>query len=376
MTPLYITDTFCTNIQQKLNDFVWDMKTPKISNEILQQNISEGGLRMPNVRDQILSQKLRYVKYWDEKHLWTRIANEQYDTTGDTLLRTKLETYSESCLATNQILEHWYKIQNISQEGKINLQDSLHKHQINRVANTKQKPVQIKTLNDVLHADNTQILDNFSFQVQATRTNLLEQIRTRGMVNYSPLHIKRGKKIVHVTRCTTRDLYWLVQPSRAPKSIIKWEHKYTRFKWRDTYKHINYLTNHYKTHKMQYYILHRCLNTRHNLYKWKKASSSLCILCNTEEESTEHLFFDCVKNNNFLSDVCKVLKHDNCTCVSRRNILLHENIKCLEIQKTLLKAKYFLYCKRLSHDVQNISAQNFFLNDKYDVHKVAEIVRK
>ena len=353
-TPLYITDTFCAKAQQKINDFVWDNKKPKISNDILQQNFPEGGLRLPNIKRRILSQKMRFIKFWNEKHLWTQIANEQYQCTGDTLLSTKLETFAEQCLPTNQILQHWYNIQTITHQGKVNLQDVLYKHTLNRITAKNLTSLNITTIQDVLNIENRQTLNNMTFQIHATRTNIVGQMKAKGMVNQNPLHVKRGHMLVDVVRCTSKDLYWLTQPIQTPKSIVKWEQKYTKLKWKHMFKNINQITKHYKTHKMQFYIAHKCLNTRQNLYKWKKTSSPLCLHCGIAEEDEEHLFLDCTKNCNFIENIYKLLKHENCPCSNRRNTMLHENIKCLEVHKKIIKAKYYMYCQRFTQKIDQM----------------------
>ena len=48
-TILGIDDTTLNEIDTKISAFLWNSKNPKVAKSVIQNKISEGGLKMPNI---------------------------------------------------------------------------------------------------------------------------------------------------------------------------------------------------------------------------------------------------------------------------------------------------------------------------------------
>ena len=105
-----------------------------------------------------------------------------------------------------------------------------------------------------------------------------------------------------------------------------------------------------KRREFQYKILNRILYTNEMLFRFKKVNSPLCVFCENELETAEHLFFFCTKVGIFWDDLKAVLNSLNISVdLEIKDILFGildtSNINIL-VNYIVLESKYFIYrCK-------------------------------
>ena len=114
----------------------------------------------------------------------------------------------------------------------------------------------------------------------------------------------------------------------------------------------------------QYKLLHRILPTNLFLYKIRQKDTSLCSFCNREEETLEHLFFNCKITYQFwLSFVEKIKLYDNDFTFRREDILLGFLSENCFINYLFVVAKNFIYRCKLNNSRPNILGLKSRLNE-------------
>ena len=87
----------------------------------------------------------------------------------------------------------------------------------------------------------------------------------------------------------------------APKAIVKWVESNVNisFDWRTVFKLPYRVTNYTKIQYFQFRLLHRIIGVNSFLFRLHLINSPLCSFCNLENETIEHLFWDCPIVSNF-----------------------------------------------------------------------------
>ena len=67
----------------------------------------------------------------------------------------------------------------------------------------------------------------------------------------------------------------------------------SKTQWLEEINRIYVTTNIPKLRSFQYRLLQRALVTNVNLYRWGITTNNLCVLCNSEIETINHLFVEC-----------------------------------------------------------------------------------
>ena len=138
--------------------------------------------------------------------------------------------------------------------------------------------------------------------------------------------------------------------------------------WNSVYKNLAKTIQEPKIRIFCYKLYHRCAPTNKFLFqKIKEVTSPLCSFCNVEEETTEHLFFFCVKSkemwtviNNLilkLDDTCDEAKHLNIT----NSLIGLENPKNITYNFITSYFKFFIWkCKCNKSLPTTSSVRNYF----------------
>ena len=95
-------------------------------------------------------------------------------------------------------------------------------------------------------------------------------------------------------------------------------------KWKQVYKVCFYSINDNDVIWLQYRILYKILGTKSYLKKLKISSNNICSLCNSSEETIEHLFSSCTETTQLWNDIQNWINHRisvNLTLTSQMKIL-------------------------------------------------------
>ena len=126
----------------------------------------------------------------------------------------------------------------------------------------------------------------------------------------------------------------------------------------------------------QYRLIHRLLPTQRFLYLRKITNSPICTFCNKEEQTIEHLFWDCNITNNYWSQIEVWMKSSFPNCVnlnfSKQSILLGyaDNSKTDKvIDLLILLAKFHIYVSKMNSSMPNLPTFINTAKQRFNVEK-------
>ena len=118
----------------------------------------------------------------------------------------------------------------------------------------------------------------------------------------------------------------------------------------------------------QYKFLHRIIPTNSFLFKIHIKDTKVCSFCKNEDETMEHLFFDCHVTFNFLQVFCDCLNlyYTNFT-LTKPNFLLGFAEENVFINFLMIIAKNYIYKCKLNDKLPNIFDLKFCIKKYYSL---------
>ena len=138
-----------------------------------------------------------------------------------------------------------------------------------------------------------------------------------------------------------------------PTAAIKWNSEFNHLNWKAIFTNAIKISPDPQLKWFQARIIHRILPTKKYLHLCKLTHSPLCVFCDSNVETLNHLFWSCTFVQSFWNDLVKKLK-EKCTHCDRfylcQELILFGKMDNIYTDKALdsilLYAKYFIYkCK-------------------------------
>ena len=129
--------------------------------------------------------------------------------------------------------------------------------------------------------------------------------------------------------------------------------------WEFCFSQIYKCTISAKLRAFQYRFLHRIIFTNYKLYLYGIKDSAMCSLCNEDEETQIHYFYECVIIQRFWQQVLKWIKEQSLCDISfsGSEILLGMETEGLQFWAFIfMVAKYYLY---LGHEKEWPTMEGF-----------------
>lgn len=231
------------------------------------------------------------------------------------------------------------------------------------------------TLENLKHIYNINI--NF-LEYQSIKASL------RGLVNTFDVNISEKLttpflpyylQIILINKKGTKAFYDIFIKNRETVTgQVKWNKQYhfSEEDWRSIYEMPFAVTKCSKLQWFQYRINHKILATNNYLFKINIINSPICVFCNQEDETIEHLLWDCCIVQEFLHRVNNLLLDFNIQLpLNKKDFLFSiEDYKQKKlIQLIILEIKYYIYTARCLKQKPNTTALRHSLKMFYWIHK-------
>ena len=321
------TNAQLTKLNTQLYKFIWNNKPDKISRKIIIRDIPEGGLRMCHIPSFVKSLKIMWLK---------SLLNCNYESDWKSLINVILPSLSEKNFwSLNQKSLHSFssKINNPFWKDVINawgdyigdpleLMEFLHQPLWNnnfiKIAN---KPVywkrwvdaEIFYIYDILKNDGSFLSYTEFSQKFNVRSNFIDYFSIVSAIPKSwtktfketlkndPTYLTNPSNLSKflASKDDSKSVYnnfikRIVMPTI--KSAEKWEKVLAlneKIQWRKIYGLPFSCVKETKIQCFQYKLLHRILPSNKFLYQIRYMDNPNCSFCGNEDETLEHLFFQC-----------------------------------------------------------------------------------
>ena len=136
-----------------------------------------------------------------------------------------------------------------------------------------------------------------------------------------------------------------------PRALVKWEHLFnTDLNWQSIFLAPFASLRETKLQYFQLRFLHRILGTNSYLFRLHLRNDSLCSFCGIEDESIDHLFWNCEVVSNFILDV-ELSFLGRIFVFSKQDIFFGYKLLSKHPYNFLIfHLKYYLYGKKLDSE--------------------------
>ena len=394
---------FLDNLDKELMHYLWEGKPSKIKRSIIYKEYKEGGLRMCNVKNFIGTLKISWVKKIDRDALLSDFIFNLYPQLSN------LNKYgSEYCLKLSKeidnqfwkdVLKHLYKLYEKSRPVEVEdfLADHIfynkhivrdHKYlderqwvasniyYIHQLVNDNGEFMNFHQFRTKFPALNTNFLTYYGILNAIKRYMRLNNITLepyKGGNNKTWILIGKGNKCIQSLLNETSDV---------PTASTKWSNLYTDLNWEKIFTKIYITTGDVQLRWFQFRLIHRLLPTQRFLYLRKLKEDPICNFCNENEQTLDHLFYDCSKISTFWENLVSDFKSK---CNHCDNLTLSKKLVIFGVANNfysdkvfdliILIAKFFIYKNKLDNSIPTYNNFAIYLKNRYRIEKYLACVK-
>lgn len=394
-------DNIIDDIQSSILSFIWNKKNDKIKRNTAFQNIENGGIGIPDLRNFIKGLKITWIrKIRSSNHKWNLIflsvnpmcnnlkyfgSNfcENYNFNNNMFWNNVFADYKEfyGCIKIESIED--FLAEPIFHNKMFNVNGSCFYFD-----NWFQKGVHV--VNDLYDSNTGNFL---SFQEFTTKFNIQERnfLKFNGCINTIRMSMRKAgfvldrNLIVSEHNSALKTLYSIQKGSKLyydvliskglkPKYCTTWENKLTEvFEWKKIFDHVKNI----KEKKLQWFqirVMSRILGTNVTLFSMNMRNDNLCTFCLNSRESIEHIFCDCTVSTLFWDNLILTLKNNNLVkndFVMDKKIALFGFSSSISLNSILyyvvLLARFFIYRCRCEESLPTLQCFLRYLTYNYKV---------
>jgi hypothetical protein len=409
-------DKAIKEINNLIQNFLWNNSTSKISQKTLIQQIKKGGLKLCHYQTKIDSLRLTWIKRLTAKsdHKWKIIPklylkcnnlNVYFDANHQLLSKEKIPNfYKEIHILFMKLFKKYPENINeiINQSLWLNKNLLINNNYIYHKNWNKQGINKIRDLiNDFgLFLNKEEIYQRYKLKInyldllqvqKAIPKDWIKQLKNHSnTINNKQteitLYINNTYKPIQSIKCN--EFYWHIinQNTQDDRTIKKWEIPSFKIKnntlnWENIYSMSFKTTRETKLQSLQYRLLHRTIQCNEWLFKLKIKSSNICDICNNKEIDTIiHFFINCpncktlwtsliqwwhtISNNREKLNDYQIISLIMLGHSSISNTLKEKMTSTYALDFVILQAKYYIYIHKANK------------NNNFDFYTFLPILKK
>ena len=392
-------------------NFIWDGKPDKIKRDILIQDYEQGGLKMIDIENFILSLKVSWIKRLLQPEcnsLLKNIYEGDLKPFGGALLfecnfkQLDINNHIKNKPFLRDILLAWNQLKNknviYNYGNEILWNNSNIRVGDNTVLFKKWHQSGIKYVKDIYDHEQQNF---YTFGILREKYNLAsaEFLKYLNILNSIPKewkwkirhenkNIAPDQKMISVLKegkSSNRVIY--KESMRTPElKLIKAQQKWNdtfpdeHLNWENIYATLQKSTNDIKLENFQYKFLMRIIPTNQFLAKCQLVSSTLCDFCNMETETIAPLFWECIHVQEFWTSISRFLQH--CQRISVVNFktivfgLCHKfGSKGIQVINFILfQAKYFIFLSKHRKTIPTLGHFQRYLSYRIQIEKEIALI--
>lgn len=388
---------FIKTLNDLFHEFLWRGPN-RVKNAVLVRNYIDGGLNMIDIVNFIISLKLTWIRrlLLNERQ-WQCIIKSQVDwkkvmSLGKNYIENQAKIMKN--LFWKDVFQGFKKLMELTEidtaEKLLSLPCFHDRLKIGGTCyyNKNWYESGIRFINDFFDNDGSlYTLENLK-HIYNININFLEyqsiKASLRGLVNTFDVNISEKLttpflpyylQIILINKKGTKAFYDIFIKNRETVTgQVKWNKQYhfSEEDWRSIYEMPFAVTKCSKLQWFQYRINHKILATNNYLFKINIITSPICVFCNQEDETIEHLLWDCCIVQEFFHRVNNLLSDFNIQLpLNKKDFLFSiEDYKQKKlIQLIILEIKYYIYTARCLKQKPNTTALRHSLKMFYWIHK-------
>ena len=379
-----VSEDLIRDVNKLLYGFIWK-GNDKIKRSALINDIENGGLKMLDLHSMIMSQRIITLKRYFEEYCspWKNILNIFLGEVGGKFIlycnfdTRKLPIYLPDFY--KECLDAWSELNQIKVVSYEDVVNQIIWNNKYILSGSKSSFIRylvdqgIAKIGDLI-SDTGRFLE--SEKLLRAKLSPINYFNLMGIVNAIPkewrliirhnqqhthpplnhvIKIKIDGAFVDLLKISSKMVYneFKRMKQTVPSAQAKTNSRYPEFslEWKKIYSLSFSVTLDTKVREFQYKILNNIIFTNEKLFRFKMINSPLCVFCQTEVESMEHLFFYCNITKLFWKSLMTwiIEKKISITQLTLENVLfgvfnIKEDFQILN--HLILVAKFYIYkCK-------------------------------
>ena len=393
-----------SQLRSMFERFIWGDKTAKVNRNLLSQDLSDGGLKMTNIKMKIHSLKIAWIKRLTCKEGdWQILFYTEHDSNIWELDKRSLQQYSKlihnpfwkevcrdwaECVDEPQTASEilatplWNTYFLTSYKLKLSKQTLMNQgcNMISDIVNENNKFLTYQEFKTKFNIDNITFLD-YQALIYSIPKSWRRVLRTD-----DPAGEPENKFLLQL-RHSPNPSNWaygrlMKKLPYRDKQKDKWDTilqcTITQAEWREINLCANHCTVETKLRMFHYKIVHRFLATNYYLKKVKIKDADLCDHCGRAVETSIHLFWECEYAQSIWRDLRNWLAtiYDIGPLLNARNILLGAKIPTHHrlLNHIFLLAKWHIYSSKYQNikpsfnHLQRVIMQHYIIEKSISSH--------